>query len=169
MNIFQKMSSNFPLHTTNQLFNHVIFASLGGFIAIAIISFLAEYTGYPLLMGSLGASCVLLFGFPESPFSQPKNVVLGHLISTFIGLTFLHLVGPQWWSLALALSASIGLMIATNTVHPPAGSNPVIVFLAHANWSFIVMPSFIGSVSLVIVALIFINSSQKRHYPKSWR
>ena len=169
MNLFQKMSSNFPLHTTNKLIKHVIFSSLGGFLAIAIISFLAEYTGYPLVMGSFGASCVLLFGFPESPFSQPKNVVLGHFISTFIGLTFLHLVGPQWWSMALALSVSIGMMIATNTVHPPAGSNPVIVFLAHANWSFIFMPSFIGSVSLVIVALVFINCSQKRYYPKSWR
>lgn len=148
--------------------NKALFASLGGFSAIAIISFLANYTGYPLIMGSFGASCVLLFGYPESPFSQPKNVIAGHLLSTFIGLIFLHFVGPQWWSMALALSVALGLMIMTDTVHPPAGSNPIIVFLANANWPFLLMPSFIGSIALVIIALIFINFLSKKAYPKTW-
>jgi len=148
--------------------NKIIFASLGGFIAIAIISFLANYSSYPLIMGSFGASCVLIFGYPDSPFSQPKNVISGHLISTFVGLTFLHFIGPQWWSMALALSVALGLMIASNTVHPPAGSNPIIIFLTNANWSFIFLPSTLGSITLVIIAFVFINLSSKKLYPKSW-
>jgi len=149
-------------------FSKTIYASLGGFIAIGIIAFLANYSSYPLIMGSFGASCVLIFGYPDSPFSQPKNVIYGHLISTFVGLAFLHFVGPQWWSMALALSVAIGLMITSNTVHPPAGSNPVIIFLTNADWHFIFLPSTAGSITLVIIAFIFINLSSKKLYPKSW-
>lgn len=163
-----KKTQSFQLYDNNSLYNKVLIASLGGFIAIAIISFLANYSGYPLIMGSFGASCVLIFGYPDSPFSQPKNVIAGHLLATFIGLTFLHFVGPQWWSMALALSIALGVMIATDTVHPPAGSNPIIVFLANADWSFIFLPSTLGSISLVMIAFIFINLSSKTLYPKSW-
>ena len=152
----------------NRLISKVLFASLGGFIAIALIAFLANYSGYPLIMGSFGASCVLIFGYPESPFSQPKNVIAGHLFATFIGLTFLHFIGPQWWSMALALSVALGVMIATDTVHPPAGSNPIIIFLANADWSFVFLPSTLGSITLVIIAFIFINFSSEKLYPKSW-
>jgi len=163
-----KKNQIFKLFNKNSLIRKALFASLGGFIAIAIIAFLANYSNYPLIMGSLGASCVLIFGYPDSPFSQPKNVIAGHLFSTFIGLAFLHFVGPQWWSMALALSVALGVMIATNTVHPPAGSNPIIIFLANADWSFILLPSTFGSITLVIIAFIFINFSSKKLYPKSW-
>lgn len=163
-----KKNLSFKLFDNNNLISKVLFASLGGFIAIAIIAFLANYSGYPLIMGSFGASCVLIFGYPDSPFSQPKNVIAGHLFSTFIGLVFLHFVGPQWWSMALALSVALGLMIATDTVHPPAGSNPIIIFLANADWSFVFLPSTLGSITLVIIAFIFINFSSKKLYPKSW-
>lgn len=160
--------SKYKLFNGNTTLNNILFASTGGFIAIAIVSFLANYSGYPLIMGSFGASCVLLFGYPESPFSQPRNIIAGHLFSTLIGLVFLHFVGPQWWSMALALSVALGVMIATDTVHPPAGSNPIIVFLANADWSFILLPSTAGSFSLVLIALIFINFSSNKKYPNVW-
>jgi len=145
--------------------NRVIFASTGGFIAIACIAFLAYYTNQLLIIGSFGASCVLLFGYPESPFSHPKNIIIGHLISTFIGLSFLHFIGPQWWSMALALAAALGIMIASNTVHPPAGSNPLIVFLANADWSFLVFPSTVGSLALVAIGFLYINLFKNEFYP----
>jgi len=163
-----KKNQTFQLFDKDNLIRKALFASLGGFIAIGFISFLANYSNYPLIMGSFGASCVLIFGYPDSPFSQPKNVIAGHLFSTFIGLACLHFIGPQWWSMALALAVSLGVMIVSNTVHPPAGSNPIIVFLTNANWSFIFLPSTLGSITLVIVAFIFINLSSKKLYPKSW-
>ena len=146
----------------------IIFAWFGGFIAISAVAILTNITQYPLVLGSFGASCVLLFGFPKSPFSQPRNVILGHLLSSFIGLLFYHFVGTEWWSLGLALATAISVMIATRTVHPPAGSNPVIVFLTSAKWSFLLTPTLVGTIVLIIVALFYINLNKEQHYPSYW-
>src|SRR5262245_1919494 len=77
-------------------------ASLGALLGIGVVAYLASKSGVPLVLGSFGASCVLLFGFPESPFSQPRNVIGGHVIATLTGLVFLNTLGAGWWSLALA-------------------------------------------------------------------
>lgn len=146
----------------------VAIAWLGGLVATGLIGSLAIYTNQPLVMGSFGASCVLIFAYPDSPFSQPRNVIFGHFLSTLIGLVFLHLVGPQWWSMALALATAIAVMQLTRTVHPPAGSNPLIVFLAAANWSFLITPSTAGSIILVAWALLYNNIHKDRHYPSYW-
>lgn len=146
----------------------IAFAWGGGFIAIALIGFLTQSLHHPLVLGSFGASCVLLFGFPKSPFSQPRNVVFGHFLSTLIGLMFFHIVGDMWWSMALALATAIAVMLVTDTVHPPAGSNPIIVFLLGAPWSFLIMPTLIGAVILVIVALLYLNLKKSLIYPSYW-
>ena len=146
--------------------SEIIFAFIGSFIAIGIIGYCTKTYDNLLIMGSFGASCVLLFGFPKSPFSQPRNVILGHFLSTFIGLAFLHILGNEYWSMALALATAIAVMIATRTVHPPAGSNPLIVFLLGANWDYLIFPSLIGSVILVTVALFYNNLHKNRAYPQ---
>lgn len=148
--------------------SEIAFAWFGGFIAIALIGFLTQSLEYPLVLGSFGASCVLLFGFPKSPFSQPRNVIAGHFISTLIGLIFFHVIGDMWCSMALALATAIAVMLATNTVHPPAGSNPIIVFLLGAPWTFLITPTLIGAVILVIVALFYINLKKSMVYPSYW-
>ena len=96
------------------------------------------------------------------------NVIFRHFLSSLIGLIFYHFIGNEWWSLGLALATAIAVMIVTRTVHPPAGSNPVIVFLAGAKWTFLITPTFIGAVILVIVALFYINIDRKQHYPSYW-
>ncbi len=146
----------------------VLFAWIGGFIAIVIIGYLTESYHNLLVMGSFGASCVLLFGFPSSPFSQPRNVIAGHFFSTFIGLLFLHYFGGEWWSMALALATAIAVMLLTRTVHPPAGSNPLIVFLLGAEWDYLFFPTLFGSVILVVVALFYNNLHKERNYPEYW-
>ena len=146
----------------------VAFAWIGGFIAIGVIGYLTSAFDNLLVMGSFGASSVLLFGFPKSPFSQPRNVIFGHLFSTFIGLFFLHFIGAEWWSMAFALATAIAVMLATRTVHPPAGSNPLIVFLLGAQWDYLVFPSLIGSIILVVVALFYNNIHPNRSYPEYW-
>ena len=119
-------------------------------------------------MGSFGASCVLLFGFPKSPFSQPRNVIFGHFISSFTGLFFLHFIGSNYISMTLALATAISLMIATRTVHPPAGSNPIIIFLLGAPWDYLIFPTLIGSIILVFVSLFYNNLHKNRSYPEYW-
>ena len=119
-------------------------------------------------MGSFGASIFVLFVLPESPFAQPRNVIIGHLVTTFIGLFFYHLVGSDWWSMAIALAIAIAAMQYLRVPHPPAGSNPFIVFLLGSQWEFLWMPTLIGSILIVLVALFYNNLSNDRSYPKYW-
>ena len=123
----------------------VALAWLGGCLAIAAVAVLTDYLSVSLVLGSFGASCVLVFGYPDVPFSQPRNVIAGHFITSLVGLVFLTVFGPHWWSLALSVGTAIALMMLTRTVHPPAGSNPVIVFLSQPTWSFLLFPTLIGS------------------------
>ena len=152
----------------NQPVSSILLAGIGGFVAIAVLAFLAQSLEAVLVLGSFGASCVLVFGFPEAPFSQPRNVVAGHFLSSFVGLLFLTLCGPTWWSVALAVGTAIALMIATRTVHPPAGSNPVIVFLTQPAWDFLLFPTLTGALLLVVVAVLYNNLVRKTNYPKYW-
>ena len=143
-------------------------AWLGGAITIAVGSLLTDIFLTPLQLASFGASCVLVFGFPELPFSQPRNVILGHFFSSAIGLIFLTLFGPHWISLAVSLGTAIAVMMATRTVHPPAGSNPLIVFDQYAGWSFLLYPTLLGTLIVVIVGLLYNNATRATRYPKYW-
>lgn len=156
-----------PLPPAPKLSN-VALAWLGGVLAISVLAGLGDWLSLSLVLGSFGASCVLVFGFPDVPFSQPRNIIAGHFLSSLIGLGFLTLLGPHWWSLALAVGTTIAVMMLTRTVHPPAGSNPVIVFLTQPTWSFLMFPTLSGALLLVFVALIYNNLSRTQHYPKYW-
>jgi CBS-domain-containing membrane protein len=146
----------------------ITWAGVGGFLGILTLALVGARLDLTLLLGSFGASCVLLFGYPEVPFAQPANVVLGHFISAAVGLFFLHVCGPHAWSLGLAVGVAIVAMMATRTVHPPAGSNPVIVFLSHPGWGFLLFPVLAGAVPLTLVALLFHAVVRKRRYPVYW-
>jgi CBS-domain-containing membrane protein len=148
--------------------HHILLAWLGGVIAIGAVAGLADALSTLLVLGSFGASCVLIFGFPDSPLSQPRNVVFGHLISSLTGLCFLELFGPTWWAVALAVGTAIALMLLTRTAHAPAGSNPVIIFLAQPGWDFILFPTLSGTLILVLVALVYNNATRTARYPKYW-
>ena len=146
----------------------ILIGGVGGFLAIGALAVLGSRFDVLLLLGSFGASCVLLFGFPDAPFSQPVNVVGGHVICATLGLAAFHWIGPQPWSLGLAVGCSIAVMMATRTVHPPAGSNPVIVFLGHSGWGFLVFPVLGGAVVLILIAWLFNNVVRKTPYPHYW-
>lgn len=146
----------------------VALAWFGGFLAISAVAGLTDAFSAALILGSFGASCVLVFGYPDVPFSQPRNVVLGHVLSSAIGLLFLSLMGPTWWAVALAVGTAIALMMLTRTVHPPARSNPIIVFLTYPSWTFLLFPTLIGAIVLVSVALVYNNTTRSSRYPKYW-
>jgi CBS-domain-containing membrane protein len=146
----------------------IALAWLGGALAIACVASTGNWLSLSLLLGSFGASCVLVFGYPDLPFSQPRNLVGGHLLSSLVGLLLLQAFGPQWWALALAVGTAIALMMATRTVHPPAGSNPVIIFLAQPGWGFLLFPTLTGALLLMLVALVYNNATRTARYPKYW-
>jgi CBS-domain-containing membrane protein len=141
---------------------------VGALIAIGAAAYLSQASGVPLVLGSFGASCVLLFSFPDSPFSQPRNVIGGHFLASLTGLVFLAALGSTWWSMALALATAISVMHFTRTVHPPAGSNPVIIMLAAPGWEFLFTPTLLGACILIAVALAFNNIDREARYPRHW-
>jgi len=144
-----------------------VLACVGVFLIIGVLAFASFNLGVLLVLGSFGSSAVMVFTFPEIHFSQPRSVVGGHFICTAVGLAALALLGPAWWSLATAAAVAVALMMLTRTLHPPAGSNPVIVFLAAPKWSFLFFPTLFGALAMVIVALLYHRACQ-RPYPAYW-
>jgi len=98
---------------------------------------------------------VLVFGLPNSPLAQPKNVIFGHMITALIGLICLHMLGVTPVTLALATGVAVACMMLTDTTHPPAGANPLLIMLTHQDWSFLITPVFIGAVLIVIVGKVY--------------
>lgn len=146
----------------------ILLAGAGGFTLILVLSLLGGRLDQQLILGSFGASCVLVFGFPDLPFSQPRNVFFGHAASSLIGLGCLELLGVEPWAMAAAVALAIMTMMATSTVHPPAGSNPVIIFLTHPKWSFLLTPTIVGAALIIAFALLYNNATRAQKYPKSW-
>ena len=117
-------------------------------------------------MASFGSSMVLLFGYSESPFAQPKNVFFGHLITALVGLFFLYFVPlPIFLTIPLAVGFGVGLMILLNVTHPPAGGNPIIVIIGSVSFDYLLSPVISGSVIIIIFAIIVNKFILKKSYP----
>lgn len=141
---------------------------LGAFLGISTVAILTVVYGLPMLVASFGASAVLVYGAPDAPFSQPRNVVLGHTFSATVGVTMHTLFGLTWWAMALAVSLAIVVMILTKTTHPPAGATALVGCWSQMTWSYIFAPVFVGAIILVIVGIFTNNISPRRSYPKYW-
>ena len=143
----------------------VIKAGFGGALAIATLVLLGYTSDSVLLMAPFGATCVLLFSLPRSPLSQPINVIGGHMVSIIIGLALHSFLPMEWWSLSLAVGMAIAAMAALRVTHPPAGADPIVVFLSSPGWEYIVFPVALGSIVLVITAWAFHKIPPKTIYP----
>jgi CBS-domain-containing membrane protein len=133
----------------------LLWIGLGAFIGLAGLGAIALNTGQPWLIGSFGASGVLLFAYPEGPFSQVRNVIGGHLLTSLVALVCLKVFGPGLLPMAFAGALATVLMVVTRTVHPPAGGNPVIVFMTQPGWSFLLVPTLGGACSLMLTAWLY--------------
>src|SRR6218665_32360 len=148
---------------------------LGSFVGIGILAYVQSihFSGSDAvyLIGSFGASSVLVYGIIQSPFSQPRNLVGGHVISALVGVTVNKLVPDIMYIAApLAVSIAIILMQITKTLHPPGGATALIavtgsVALKNLGYWYVVSPVFTGSVILLVVALFFNNVTSNRQYP----
>lgn len=147
---------------------HILWSWLGSFIGIAATGYLSVKTGMPLLMAPFGATSVLIFGVPDSPLAQPRNVIGGNFIAALVSLTILHLFGAEPWAMAMAVATAIGMMQLTGTVHPPSGAVALVVMMSKASWQFLLTPALEGSIILVLCAVVFNNLAEDRSYPKHW-
>ena len=144
-----------------------LLAGLFSIITIGILTFLTYRTEFGIfLLASFGSSMVLLYGYPESPFAQPKNVFFGHLVTAIVGLFFLNFVPlPIFLTIPLAVGFGVGLMILLNVTHPPAGGNPIIVIIGSVSFDYLLSPVISGSVIIVIFAIIVNKLILKKSYP----
>jgi CBS-domain-containing membrane protein len=147
---------------------HIFWSWFGSFLAIAIFAYLTARTHSPLIMAPFGATSVLIFGVPDSPLAQPRNVIGGNVLAAFVSLIILHLLGASPFTTGLAVSSAIGLMQLTKTVHPPAGAVALVVMLTRPDWQFLLQPTLEGSLLFVLCAVVFNNLAEERTYPKHW-
>jgi CBS-domain-containing membrane protein len=142
-------------------------AGIFSIITISILTVLTYKTEYGVfLLASFGSSMVLLYGYPESPFAQPKNVFFGHLITAVVGLFFLNFVTlPIYIIIPLAVGFGVGLMIFLNVTHPPAGGNPIIVIIGSVSFDYLLSPVITGSIIIIVFAIIINRFILKKSYP----
>ncbi len=144
-----------------------ILAGFFSVITIGILTFLTYKTELGIfLLASFGSSMVLIYGYPESPFAQPKNVFFGHLVTSIVGIFFLNLVPlPLYLIIPMAVGLGVGLMIFLNITHPPAGGNPIIVIIGSVSLDYIFTPVITGSIIIIGFAIIINRLILKKSYP----
>ena len=152
---------------SKDIFKRAILAGFFSAFTIGILTVLTYKSTFGLfLAGSFGSSMVLLFGFPESPFAQPKNVFFGHLVTAFIGVFFVSFIPlPIYINIALAVGGGVFLMILLNIVHPPAGGNPIIVIIGSVSYDYLVLPIISGCLIIIFSAILINKFILKKNYP----
>ncbi|NIJ44541.1 CBS-domain-containing membrane protein [Wenyingzhuangia heitensis] len=149
---------------------------VGSFVGIACIAFIQTFyldkTASIFLIGSFGASSVLVYGAIYSPLAQPRNLIGGHVISALIGVCVYKTVGDIFWLAApLAVSLSIVAMQITKTLHPPGGATALIAIIGSKKiislgFFYVLSPVLSGCLILLFTALLFNNITKNRVYPK---
>ncbi len=170
-----------PRTLTRKPLSEIFWAWVGGFAGILAVWWLNNYMGIQedanmFLIGSFGASAVLIYGVPMGELSQPRNLVGGHVISALVGVVAYNLF-PDHLVLAsaLAVATAIAAMMVTNTTHPPGGATALIAVIGGASvhrlgLMYAFSPVLIGVLIMLLVAVIVNNfsSNKNRHYPKYW-
>ena len=149
----------------------VLISGLGGFVIMAIHYLLhADLEVILCFIIPFGASAVLVFAAPAAPFSQPRNVIGGHVIASLVGVTVAVLFKQNvWWTIAIANGVAIALMVATKTVHPPAGATALLPIISNiTDYTWVILPVFVGTLIIVAVGLLYNNLWKKRKYPAWW-
>ena len=143
-------------------------AGIFSFITILTLTILTYKTPYGLfLIASFGSTMVLLYGYPESPFAQPKNIIVGHFLTSLVGIIFLNFVHlPIFINIPLAVGFGVMLMILLKVTHPPAGGNPIIVIIGSVSYDYLLTPVIVGSIILILFGVIINKFILKKKYPK---
>ena len=142
-------------------------AGLFSFFTIGVLSALTYRTDYGVfLIASFGSTMVILYGYPDSPFAQPKNIFFGHLLTSCVGVIFLYFLPlPIFVIIPLAVGIGVTLMIALNVTHPPAGGNPIIVIIGSVSLDYLINPVILGSIIILVFGIILNRLILKKKYP----
>lgn len=149
-------------------FRYAFWSLVSAVAGITAICQMTAIFGHPLLIGSFGASAVLLFGATESPLAQPRNLVGGHLLSALVAVVVVALIGSTPVTMAVAVGISIFVMNLTHTTHPPGGATALIGVQGAVGPGFVLLPVLTGALILLAVACFTNNVVYHRSYPKHW-
>lgn len=174
---FQKMKggSSCPpgVHVSEIIWSWV--GSFLGITAVAVLHFNIFSQGdLTFIVGSFGASAVLIYGAVRSPLAQPRNLLGGHILSAVIGVASYQLFHAfPWFAAAFAVATAIAVMHATRTLHPPGGATALIAVIGgdsihDLGFLYVLLPVATGAVIMLIVALMVNNLAGSRKYPEFW-
>ena len=160
-------------------YSEIFWSAIGAFLGILSIYEIGHISQLHLedtlfLVGSFGASAVLIYGVPKSPYAQPRNLLLGHVISAFMGVTCaLLLSSSPEIAAALAVSLALVLMHFTKSIHPPGGATALIAVIGsdhihEMSYWYVLSPILSGALIMLVIALIVNNLSSLRRYPEYW-
>ncbi len=151
---------------------------IGAFFGISVVSLMnynvLEQTDLVMIIGSFGASAVLIYGAVKSPLAQPRNLIGGHVISAIIGVACYQIFSDQMWlASSVSVATAIAVMHATKTLHPPGGATALIAVIGSdkihdLGYLYAVIPVGLGASSMLIVALLVNNIPRSRKYPEYW-
>ena len=157
-----------------------LLGGIGAGITIAILAYITfqsilSGTNYGLwLAASFGSSVVVVFGYPDNEFAQPKNVLFGHLLCALIGIIFVTLFKISqdrsvfFLTIGIAVGISVMLMMALKITHPPAGGNTIVVMLTQDSFQFLIFPIMVGAVTIIIGGVVYNRFILKKKYPLKW-
>jgi CBS-domain-containing membrane protein len=158
--------------------SEIIWSWIGSFLGIAAVAAINytifDKTDLVMIIGSFGASAVLIYGAIRSPLAQPRNLIGGHVISAVIGVTVYKLFPAHLWlASAIAVATAIGVMHATKTLHPPGGATALITVVGSQKihtlgYLYVLIPAGVGPVIMLAVALLVNNIPKNRRYPEFW-
>lgn len=158
--------------------SEIVWSWIGGFLGIAAIAWVSrlffEGRDLSLMIGSFGASAVLVYGAVRSPLAQPRNLVGGHVVSALVGVVAWKLLHHDpWLAQAAAVATAIALMHATRTLHPPGGATALIAVIGseqihQLGFLYVLLPATVGPLILLAVALLVNNIPASRRYPEIW-
>jgi CBS-domain-containing membrane protein len=143
-------------------------AGLGVAFAIGGMEWSSLAVEYPLVLVPFATSIVLVVGSPEAEPAQPRALIGGHLVATLVGFLVLWLVGAQAWAAAAAVGLAVLAMYLTDTFHPPAGIDPLLVVSGGLPWSFLVAPVLAGALLLTVFAYLWHRLILRRAWPLRW-
>jgi len=159
-------------------FSEILWSWIGAFLGISAVAYLnynlLDRADMPIIIGSFGASAVLIYGAIKSPLAQPRNLVGGHVLSGFVGVASYQLLHAHLWvAAAVAVATAIALMHATKTLHPPGGATALIAVIGsekihELGFLYPLVPAGLGAVIMLIVAVLVNNLSRTRKYPEFW-
>jgi len=158
--------------------SEIFWSWIGAFFGIGAVAYInynmLEGTDLVMVIGSFGASAVLIYGAIDVPLAQPRNLVGGHIVSALAGVTCYKLLQPNLWLAgAVAVATAIAFMHATKTLHPPGGATALIAVIGsnkiHAlGYLYAIIPAGMGATIMLVVALLVNNIPRSRRYPEYW-